>query len=87
MGLLKGICEELHQLYTVFPEKKSHAVASGGAVKKNPVFKNLIEDRFEMDVSLNRITEEAATGAALFSALAIGLLKYEEGFPEFIKYS
>ena len=87
LGLLKGICEELHQLYTVFPEKKSHAVASGGAVKKNPVFKNLIEDRFEMDVSLNRITEEAATGAALFSALAIGLLKYEEGFPEFIKYS
>ena len=39
-----------------------------------------------MDVSLNKMREEAATGAALFSALAIGLLEYKEGFPEFIKY-
>ena len=55
-------------------------------VKKNTILKKLIEDRFEMDVSLNKMREEAATGAALFSALAIGLLEYKEGFPEFIKY-
>ena len=86
LGLLKGICEELYSLYKVFPETKSHAVASGGAVKKNAILKKLIEDRFEMDVSLNKMWEEAATGAALFSALAIGLLEYKGGFPEFIKY-
>ena len=55
-------------------------------VKKNAVLKKLIEDRFEMDVSLNKMREETATGAALFSALAIGLLEYKGGFPEFIKY-
>ncbi len=86
LGLLKGICEELYQLYRAFPEKKKQAVASGGAVKKNAVFKNLIEDRFGMEVSLNKISEEAATGAALFSALAIGKAEYKDGFPEFIKY-
>ena len=86
LGLLKGICEELYQLYGAFPEKKKHAVASGGAVKKNAVLKNLIEDQFGMVVFLNKITEEAASGAALFSALAIGRVEYKSGFPDFIKY-
>ena len=55
-------------------------------MKKNAIIKKLIEDRFEMGVSLNKMREEAATGAALFSALTIGLLEYKGGFPEFIKY-
>lgn len=46
-------------------------------MKKNANLKKLIDDRFEMDVSLNKMREEAATGAALFSALAIGLLEYK----------
>lgn len=63
-----------------------NGVGDVSKVKKNAILKKLIEDRFEMDVSLNKMGEEAATGAALFSALAIGLLEYKGGFPEFIKY-
>lgn len=67
LGILKGMCGELYELYGLFPEKRTEMVASGGAVRKNPLLKELLEDRFGMTVTVNSVDEEAATGAALFS--------------------
>ncbi len=78
------MCAELYELYESFYIKCSHIVASGGAVKKNEVLKSLIKDTFLMSVVENTLIEEAATGAALFSALAIGKIDYKNGFYDYL---
>jgi len=84
LGVLKGMCNELYELYNLFPEKKTHAVASGGTVRKVGVLKELIKDTFHMTVSTNEATEEASTGVALFSAFVTGNIKYQDGFADFM---
>lgn len=80
LGVLRGMCNELYALYVSLPEEKSRIVASGGAVRKVRILRRLLEDRFGMPVSVNTVEEEAAVGAALFSALALGKLEYDDGF-------
>lgn len=87
LGVLKGMCNELYELYEVFPEKKMHAVASGGTVRNVEVLKKLIADIFGMSVSANEVKEEAATGVALFSAFVIKKIKYQNGFVDYISYA
>ncbi len=84
LGVLKGMCNELYELYEKIPNKKTHIVASGGAIKKTEILKSIIARRFGATVSTNKIEEEAATGAALFSALATKKIKYDNGFAEYI---
>ena len=80
LGVLRGMCNELYTLYLALPKGKSRIVASGGAVRKVKILKILLEERFGMPVSVNAVEEEAAVGAALFSALALGKIKYDDGF-------
>ena len=61
-------------------------MASGGAVRKNHTLRRVLEDRFGMAVSVNSVKEEAATGAALFSAYSVGMIEYKDGFGDYIKY-
>ena len=42
LGVLKGMCNELYELYEGFHEKKARIVASGGAIRKNELLKKLI---------------------------------------------
>ena len=86
LGVLNGMCNELNGLYKSFGDKKAHIVASGGAVRKNEVLRNLLSDRFGMKVSLNGANEEAALGAALFSAFVTQKITYVNGFFEHIHY-
>ena len=71
LGVLKGICNELYELYNEFPIMHTRIVASGGAIKKNQLLKTLIGERFQMELSEASVNEEASVGAALFSHLAI----------------
>ena len=87
LGVINGMCDELYNLYLAGKLKKSHIVASGGAVRKNHILRRVLEDKFGMAVSVNSVKEEAATGAALFSACAVGMIKYENGFSEYIDYA
>ena len=80
------MCDELYQLYNAGHIRKSHIVASGGAVRKNSVLRMVLEDKFGMNVSISSVTEEAATGAALFAAYAMGKIAYKDGFSDYIKY-
>ena len=86
LGVINGMCEELYKLYQIGHIRKSHIVASGGAVRKNDVLRKVLEDKFVMSVSVNSVKEEAATGAALFSAYACGMVEYKDGFVDYIKY-
>ena len=86
LGVLRGMCNELYELYEIIGEAKTNIVASGGGVRKNEVLKRLIADRFCASVSINATNEEAATGVALFSAFAAGKANYNNGFSEYISY-
>lgn len=86
IGVLRGMCNELYELYEGFEEKKTNIVASGGGVRKNEVLKKLIADRFSASVSVSATNEEAAMGAALFAAFVVGKVKYNNGFDEYINY-
>lgn len=86
LGVLKGMCNELYALYSLFPEKKSKAIASGGAIQKNDILKCLIGDTFDMSVFTSKMKEETATGVSLFAAFATGNAEYNDGFGKYIKY-
>lgn len=85
LGVLKGMCNELYDLYERVPNKKSHIVASGGAIKKTEVLKVLIAKCFGASVSTSKMGEEASLGAGLFSALATNKINYNDGFCEHIR--
>ena len=87
LGVINGMCDELYKLYLEGHLKKSHIVASGGAIRKNNILRRVLEDKFGMAVSVNSVKEEAATGAALFSAYSIGMIEYKDGFGDYIKYA
>lgn len=87
LGVLRGMCNELYELYAIIGERKTNIVASGGGVRKNEVLKKLIADRFHASVSVNATGEEAATGVALFAAFIAGKIAYNNGFSEYITYS
>ena len=86
LGFIEGMCSELYSLCDGFCTDKEYIVASGGAVRKNKVLKNVIGDTFDMPVYLSGIKEEAATGAALFGAFASEKILYSDGFSDFINY-
>ena len=86
LGILKGMCKELYDFYILFPQKKKRAIASGGAIKKNDILKNLIADTFNMPVYTSKVKEETATGVSLFSAFVTRKIEYKNGFGKYIKY-
>ncbi len=86
LGVLKGMCNELYELYISVPEQRKRIVASGGAVKKNDLLKRILSDVFNMPVYVNSAKEEAGAGAALFAAFATGKIEYGNGFSEYISY-
>ena len=86
LGVINGMCDELYALYMAGCVRKSHIVASGGAVRRNDVLRRVLEDKFGMTVSVSAVKEEAATGAALFSAYALGMIEYKDGFSDYITY-
>lgn len=86
LGVLKGMCTELHELYGKMPCAGGNLVASGGAVRSNPLLRTLLEDQFGASVFVTAWEEEAATGAALFSAFAAGKIQYRDGFLDYIRY-
>ena len=67
LGVLRGMVSELYGLYARFPKKQGVLVASGGAVKKNELLRRIIEDTFQMSLTVSDVNEDAACGAAIFS--------------------
>lgn len=79
LGVLQGMADELHEGYdpAAHPQIR-HMVASGNAVRKNPLLRRLLVDTFAMPLSLPIYQEEAALGAALFGGVCAGVLTYQQ---------
>ena len=79
LGVLEGMAQELREGF----DPKAHpllsrAVASGNAVRRNPVLRRVLSDAFAMPLQLPMQQEEAALGAALFGGLCAGVLTYQQ---------
>jgi len=77
LGVLEGICTELHELSKGFipplPQSKKLAV-SGGGVRSSKLMQHLLKDTFKTEIAIPVNTEEAAYGAALISAVSAGII-------------
>ncbi len=68
-GVLYGIADELYGMYRLMDAGHvTGLAASGNAVRKNPVLRGILSEKFGMPVSVPGHTEEAACGAAIFAA-------------------
>ncbi len=78
-GFLWGMAEELYSLYaemlSLTDTPVTKIAGSGNAIRKSKVLKAYLEEKFGLPLNIPAHREEAAFGAALFSAVASG--KYE----------
>jgi sugar (pentulose or hexulose) kinase len=76
-AVLEGAVDELAAFHDRAPDhhKRQHqsVVASGNAVRKNPLLRQIIADRFGRPVLIPRHCEEAAYGAALLAGVSVGV--------------
>ena len=79
LGVLEGMAQELREGFD--PAAHSHlcrAVASGNAVRRNPVLRRVLSDAFAMPLQLPIQLEEAALGAALFGGICAGIITCQQ---------
>ena len=79
LGVLQGMADELLDGFdpAIHPNI-SCAVASGNAVRKNPMLRRILADSLRMPLLLPAQQEEAALGAALFGGVCAGNLSYAQ---------
>ena len=77
-GVLRGIISELYDFYRAMGIQKATAVLSGNAMRKTPALRALAGELFGLPCLTLAHSEEAALGAALYGAVAAGLLRREE---------
>lgn len=79
LGILQGMADELHEGFdaAVHPQLR-RLVASGNAVRRNPLLRRLLIDTFSMPLLLTVQQEEAALGAALLGGIAAGSLSFQQ---------
>ncbi len=72
-ALLEGMTRELYDMYLIYRSKAENTgeklVGSGNGLRKNPHFQKIVSARFEMPLSMSGCEEEAAVGAALYTAM------------------
>ena len=73
-GFVRGMAGELADLFHQIPHGRIRTlVVSGNAVRRNPALRQALGEAFGLETVLPDCTEEAACGAALFSARAAGI--------------
>lgn len=72
-GFLRGIVDELYELYNkMTTEKPKRLIVSGNAMRYNPKLRKISSETFGCDALLPLETEEAAFGTALYAAISAG---------------
>ncbi len=83
-GVISGIIGELYGMYEKMSAgsdiRRNQAVVSGNAMRRNPALRKKAAEIFGAELLIPSHTEEAAYGAALYSAVAGGLLSREESY-------
>lgn len=80
-GTLQGICDELYDFYQKLPKdcKRTRTlIGSGNGLRLNPLLRQILEDTFQMELTLAACTEEASYGSALFALYCLDRLPCSE---------
>ncbi|MCK4966674.1 hypothetical protein KAS50_06565, partial [bacterium] len=88
-AVLEGIVNELYEYYMKNKpaiEEECSIIASGNAVRKNPVMGMIIALIFGMPVKIPLYEEEAAYGAGLFAGINAGIIKDYQHLMSLIQY-
>ena len=85
-ALSRGIIEELYSHYKKIDAKRETVVASGGLIKKNRVFQNIIKSIFNKELLLTGCNQEAALGAAVAAIKGLEIIEDFTEAGKFIKY-
>lgn len=86
-GVLEGITDELHQMYTACPDAVcTKLIGSGNGLSKNPALKRIVSLRFGLELLTPAHEEEACYGAALYSLAACGYYPSLEQAQKLIRY-
>ncbi len=68
-GFVKGISQSLYDYFRLIPDSvrqnKTILVGSGNGIKKNPLIRQALEERFGYSLYLSNVQEEAALGACV----------------------
>jgi sugar (pentulose or hexulose) kinase len=76
-AFLEGMTAELYRMAKPMLGGIKRVVASGNAVRKNPLMPAVIAKTFGMECRVSVLQEEAAIGAAAVAAMMLGLLSPE----------
>ncbi len=89
LGILEGVCRELHDFYLKMPEsvrQVEQVVVSGNGMRRNKVMRKVCRDMFGADVRIPLYKEEASYGAALFSLLVGGRIRDRREIQKLLRY-
>lgn len=87
LGVLRGMAEELYEMYGRMNTQKFGIVGSGNGMRKNPALVKVFEELFDAKMKMPEHLEEAAFGAALFGLVSGGILKNAKDAQSLIKYN
>ena len=75
-AVLEGIAEQFRLLYGEIEGLgaggRTQLVGAGNGIRKNALLREILQERFEMEMAVPMHTEEAAFGAALMAAVGSG---------------
>jgi len=78
LGVLYGMARELKDYFDLMETSGiKKIVASGNAVKRNPVLKNILKDIWNAEVTLTSSNEEAAIGSALYAGVSASVIELQ----------
>lgn len=83
---LKGITQELYDMYVLINTSNNGLVCSGNGIRKNPALQRIIKESFNMPLYFPLYEEEAAYGAALTSMAGSGIYNSLNEARMLIKY-
>ncbi len=86
LATLKGMSQELYDMYALMNAESKGLVCSGNGIRKNPALQRIIKENFNMDLYFPLYEEEAAYGAALSSMACGGICKDLNEARKLIKY-
>lgn len=90
MGMLRGILEELYDMYQgmcqMTGKKARCLVGAGNGIRKNTLMQEMAEKIFGMKLNIPKCQEEAALGAALCSLVSSGKVDSLEEIQKKIQY-
>lgn len=79
LALIEGLVRDLHSIYLTSSSRDAkRLIASGNAVRKNPVLRSVINRMFDLECLMSSLPEEATRGAAYAAAVGAKLTSREE---------